>query len=180
MISKKTFSMLALAAAPSFMALAYAHAPMPLPPGPVAPPGHMGMGPMMPPPLMSMLHGVDLTKEQRDKIHALMHGHRTERREAMHQRFDLDQKIGALLMAKGPVDKTKLDALVKQKEALNAKDEEAMAVDAVAIHDILTPEQLDKARTTQEKLDALEGQIRDLLRPPHAKGDADKDEADAP
>lgn len=178
MISKKTFSMLALAAAPSFMALAYAHAPMPLPPGPMAPPGHMG--PMMPPPLMGMLHGVDLTKEQRDKIHALMHGHRAERRDAMHQRFDLDQKISALLMAKGPVDKAKLDALIKQKEALSAKDEEAMATDAVAIHDILTPEQLDKARTTQEKLDALEGQIRDLLRPPHAKGDADKDEADAP
>lgn len=178
MISKKTFSMLALAAAPSFMALAYAHAPMPLPPGPMAPPGHMG--PMMPPPLMGMLHGVDLTKEQRDKIHALMHGHRAERRDVMHQRFDLDQKISALLMAKGPVDKAKLDALIKQKEALSAKDEEAMAADAVAIHDILTPEQLDKARTTQEKLDALEGQIRDLLRPPHAKGDADKDEADAP
>ncbi|WP_159103428.1 Spy/CpxP family protein refolding chaperone [Asaia prunellae] len=175
MISKKTFCMLAIAAAPSFMALAHAHAPVPLPPGP---PGHMG--PMMPPPLMGLLRGVDLTKEQREKIHALMHGHRTERREAMHQRFDLDHQIAALLMAKGPVDRAKLDTLIKQKEVLNAKDEEAMAADAVAIHDILTPEQLDKARMTQEKLDSLEGQIRDLLRPPHAKGDADKDEPDAP
>ncbi|WP_122049364.1 Spy/CpxP family protein refolding chaperone [Asaia bogorensis] len=179
MISKKTFCMLALAAAPSFAAIAYAHAPAPVPNGPVPPPpGHMGM--MMPPPLMGMLRGVDLTKEQRDKIHALMHAHRQDRREAMHQRRDLDTQIGALLLAKGPVDKAKLDGLIKQKEALNAKDEEAMAADAVAIHDVLTPEQLDKARVTQDKLDALEGQIRDLLRPPHVKGAADKDDDDAP
>lgn len=179
MISKKTFCLLALAAAPSFMALAHAHGPAPVPAGPVPPPpGHMGM--MMPPPLMGLLRGVDLTKEQRDKIHAMMHAHRKERHEAMKQRHDLDGQIGALLMAKGPVDKTRLDGLIKQKEALNAKDEEAMAADAVAIHDILTPEQLDKARTTQEKLDALEGQIRDLLRPPHDKPMSDKDDDEAP
>ncbi|RUT24513.1 hypothetical protein C0V97_16420 [Asaia sp. W19] len=181
MISKKTFCLLALAAAPSFMALAHAHGPAPAP-GPVGPvpppPGHMGM--MPPPPLMGLLRGVDLTKEQRDKIHTMMHAHRQERREAMHQRRDLDGQIGALLLAKGPVDKAKLDGLIKQKEALNAKDEEAMAADAVAIHDVLTPEQLDKARTTQAKLDALESQIRDLLRPPHAKNVADKDDDDAP
>ncbi|WP_025823864.1 Spy/CpxP family protein refolding chaperone [Asaia astilbis] len=172
--------MLAIVAAPSFLALAHAHAPIPASGGPLPPPDHMGFMPPPPPPLMGMLHGVELTKEQRDKIHSLVHAHHAERRADMRQHRDLDRQIGALFLAKGPIDKTKLDGLIKQKEALNAKDEEARAADAVAIHDILTPEQLDKARVTQDKLDALEGQIHDLLRPPHVKGDADKDDPDAP
>lgn len=180
MISRKTFILLSLAAMPSLVAVAEAQPPAPV--GSAMHPGmHPGHGPMMPPPLMGLLRNVGLTKAQHEKIHAILHAGRAERRAAMQQHRDIDRQIEGLLLSAGAVDKTKLAGLLRQKEALDAKQDAAMAEDAVRIHDVLTPEQRDKARVTREKLTALESQIHDLLRPHRdgmaaGKGDAGKDD----
>ncbi|AQS87514.1 hypothetical protein A0U93_05700 [Neoasaia chiangmaiensis] len=152
-----------LAAAPAFLAAAHGQD--------VAPPPHEMHGPhgrMM----MPMLAGIDLTKQQREKLHALWKSHHGDMRASWHRERDLDDQIAAVLMADGTVDRARLTALFQQKDALRAQAEQASIDDAIQVHDILTPQQLAQARATHAKLEGLEQQIHDLLKPPHDDVDA--------
>lgn len=157
MISKKFICALALAAAPSLVAVGFAQA------GPPNGGGHHEFfhGPM------PMLIGVDLTKQQKKQLHDIFKDHRGEMRAQWQQEREIDRQISALLLSDGAVDKAKLAALFKQKDMLHEHDDQGMIDDAVKVHDILTPEQRAKARATQEKLESLHEQIEELVKPPH-------------
>ncbi|GBQ27643.1 hypothetical protein AA0472_2463 [Acetobacter estunensis NRIC 0472] len=114
-----------------------------------------------------MLHGVDLTAEQKTSLKKIFkEGH--ESGKALHtQERTLHDQIANQLMTPGKIDRSQLDSLVQQQSALHAKEEAARIDTAVKIHDLLTTKQLTEAKDRQDKIKALMDQIHQIDHPEH-------------
>ena len=132
--------------------------------------GPGGPGHMMPPDAAMrfpmILRALDLTDEQRSQVHAIMDAHRDRFRALATQLHTADDAVAARLFASTPLTATDLateSAAVTQ--ARSALQQEGLAV-AVAIRNILRPDQLTKAATIHEKMEALHAEMKALLGEP--------------
>lgn len=115
--------------------------------------------------MMGLLAGVDLTPEQKAALDAMQKDNRDTMRAKMDRMRLIDGQIAAVLMANGPVDRSKLAGLVQQKAALMDEGRQAWIDDAVKVHDLLTPQQLATARSVHEKMESLRSQMHALMTP---------------
>jgi len=123
--------------------------------------------------MMPMLSGVTLTPDQEKQIHEIMKSGRHDGHESWDKMKSLHEQVEATLFAPGKVDQAKLTSLTQQIDAMHAQeDADRMAV-AVKVHDILTPEQLALAQQNNAKIESLQQQLGELMRPPHDHGDHD-------
>lgn len=131
------------------MAMGQAHAQ------PQPPMGPHGCGPGG----LPFLEGVNLTAKQKDSVKKIFkQGH--EDMKALHkQEHDLHDQFEAIMLTPGKVDQAKLDALVTEQNALDAKQNAAREATAVKMHDILTAEQISAAKDRHDKIRALQDQI---------------------
>ncbi|WP_086643222.1 Spy/CpxP family protein refolding chaperone [Acetobacter sp. DsW_063] len=138
-------------------AVAHDHPPMEAGPGPHGP----GMGG----PGFPMLEGLDLTSKQKSALHDIFKQVHEDKKDARDQGRDIHEQITNILLTPGAVDKTQLATLQQQEEALHAKEDAARLDVAVKIHDLLTPEQLAKAKARHDQVSALLKQLHDIERP---------------
>jgi len=132
-------------------------------PGPLPPPFP---GPMMgdgPAAVMPLLVAATLTDEQRAQVHEIM----TSRRTTLDGLFDklrtLNDQLAAKLLAPGALGDQDLASLVEQIAAARTELVEDGVKVALAVRNVLTPEQLAKAADTHKRLEALEAERRELL-----------------
>jgi periplasmic protein CpxP/Spy len=114
---------------------------------------------------LPFLAGLNLTPAQHKQMHAIFATMHKDHKGEWQQVRGLHEQFEDLLLAPGPVDKTKLAALTQQMESLHqAKDAERLDI-AVKIHDILTPAQLAEAKDRADKIRALHEQLHALTAP---------------
>ncbi|MCQ9156931.1 Spy/CpxP family protein refolding chaperone [Acidomonas methanolica] len=114
---------------------------------------------------MGLLAGVDLTPEQKAELDAMRKDNRDTMRAKMGRMRLIDGQIAAVLMADGPVDRSKLAGLAQQKAALMDEGRQAWIDAAIKVHDLLTPQQLATARSVHEKMESLRSQMHALMTP---------------
>ncbi|BCK76529.1 hypothetical protein EMQ_2135 [Acetobacter aceti NBRC 14818] len=119
---------------------------------------------------LPFLEGVNLTAKQKDSVKKIFkEGH--EGMKALHkQEHDLHDQFEAIMLTPGKVDQAKLDALVTEQNALDAKENAARQATAVKVHDVLTAEQISAAKDRHDRIRALQDQIH-AIEHADSKGD---------
>lgn len=114
-----------------------------------------------------MLEGLDLTKQQRKKIDAILReAHDQDRGDDMRDDASkIHQQIQDILTSPGPVDKDKIAALQQQQATLRAQAEARHLDVAARIHDVLTADQLAQVKARQAKIHDLMEQLREVEHP---------------
>ncbi len=140
---------------------ALAHPPMPGP----GPEGFGHGGPGGPGFGMPMLEGLDLTKKQKDAVHQVFRQSHDGMKDLHKQEKALHDQVVALLLTPGKIDSAQLQSLTQQQAALEAKKEAGRMDVAVKIHDILTADQLTKAKERHDKISALLDQLHEIEHP---------------
>lgn len=105
------------------------------------------------------LAGVNLTTKQKDAVKKIFKDGHEDMKSLHKQERDLHDQLETILLTPGKVDQAKLDALVTEQNALDAKENAARQATAVKIHDVLTAEQISAAKDRHDKIRALQGQI---------------------
>ncbi|GCE83208.1 hypothetical protein MSKU15_1559 [Komagataeibacter diospyri] len=140
------------------------------------PPGGCGMmgGPGGPGGFgMPFLGNVQLTSAQHKKLKAILQDSHPDFRADMDKEHQLHKQIQDLLATPGKVDESQIVGLQQQITAMHQQHEAARLQTAIRIHDILTTDQLNQIRETQDKVASLHEQLRALTAPP-APEDAKK------
>ncbi|MBL7233822.1 periplasmic heavy metal sensor [Komagataeibacter oboediens] len=149
---------------------AHHHAPPPPPPGGCGmmggPGGPGGFG-------MPFLGNVQLTAAQHKKLKAILQDSHPDFRADMEKEHQLHKQIQDLLVVPGKVDEAQIVSLQQQITAIHQQHEAGRLQTAIRIHDILTTDQLNQIRDTQDKVASLHEQLRALTAPP-APEDAKK------
>ena len=140
---------------------AHHHAPPPPPGGGCGMMGGPGGGFGMP-----FLGNVQLTSAQHKKLKAILEDSHPDFRADMEKEHQLHKQIQDLLVVPGKVDETQITTLQQQITAMHQQHEAARLQTAIRIHDILTPDQLNQIRDTQDKVASLHEQLRALTAPP--------------
>ena len=111
-----------------------------------------------------MLHGAQLTPDQRAKVKALMADNRTQLRTLFENLKRANDALASRLVGSAPVDAAALKPQVeKVAQARQALMEHGLTV-ALGLRNILTSEQLARVTEKRAKLDDLQRQMRELMR----------------
>lgn len=138
--------------------------------------GHMGMGHtgMMHEDgsaFMMLLKFADLTPAQRNQVHEIL---RSERAQMMsvHREFQqVHEQLAAKLLAPGAVSAADLEPLEQKAFRCQKQIGQNMVDSALAIRNLLTPEQLARLGEAHRKLENLHAQIQSLMGPGQEEGD---------
>ncbi|MCE2564271.1 periplasmic heavy metal sensor [Komagataeibacter sp. FNDCF1] len=144
----------------SGQALAAHHAPPPPPGcnGGMGGPGGFGG--------MPFLGNVQLTSAQHKKLKAILQDSHPDFHADMEKEHQLHRQIQDLLATPGKVDESQIVGLQQQIAQMHQLHEAARLQTAIRIHDILTTDQLNQIRATQDKVASLHEQLRALTAPP--------------
>ncbi|AHI26028.1 hypothetical protein H845_2098 [Komagataeibacter xylinus E25] len=153
-----------MAAGFSGQAVAAHHAPPPGGCGMMGGPGGFGM---------PFLGNVQLTAAQHKKLKAILQDSHPDFHADMDKEHQLHKQIQDLLATPGKVDESQIVGLQQQITQIHQQHEAARLQTAIRIHDILTTDQLNQIRETQDKVASLHEQLRALTAPP-APDDAKK------
>jgi Spy/CpxP family protein refolding chaperone len=129
----------------------------------------MGGGPPMggdgPMPIMMLLHNANLTSEQQDQIHTIMHSNHQQMESLFQQLHSIDQQVSAKLLGSTAVTASDFTALEQQKAQIQQQIDQNMINTALQIRGVLTATQLSTAASTNAQLESLHQQIEQLLNP---------------
>lgn len=123
---------------------------------------------------MPFLGNVQLTAAQHKKLKAILQDSHPDFRADMDKEHQLHKQIQDLLATPGKVDESQIVGLQQQITAMHQQHEAARLQTAIRIHDILTTDQLNQIRDTQDKIDSLHQQLRALTAPPPPPEDGKK------
>lgn len=112
---------------------------------------HAGGGEMF-----EILHGLNLTEAQKSQIHTIMESAHSASKSTWQQMHAIHEQIVSGLLAGNTQDQ--LASLVQQEEQLRAQEDSAHLATAIQIRGVLTAEQLSKAASTHQQLEALHAQ----------------------
>lgn len=138
--------------------------------------GHMGMG------HMGMMHEdgsaflmllktADLTPAQRGQVRDILKSERAQMM-SVHREFQaVHEQIAAKLLAPGAVTAADLEPLAQKAFRSQKQIDQNMIDTAVAIRNILTPEQLARVSDVHRKLESLHSQIQSLMGPDQDEGE---------
>ncbi|HEX3945079.1 MAG TPA: periplasmic heavy metal sensor [Rhizomicrobium sp.] len=136
--------------------------------------GHHGMGGMHGSPFLMLLQSADLTPAQQSQIQLILNSNKAQM-EALHAQLQsVHEQFAAKLLGQGSVSTANLKPLVEQATRAEAALTQNMADTAVAVRNVLTPEQVKKLADVHRKLHSLHNQIRGLMGSGDDMGGADK------
>ena len=126
------------------------------------PMGPMGDGPGMFLPLL--LRGVGLTAEQKEQVRAIMDAHHKTFPELFRQLRTAHDELATKLLASGDVKAEDLTSPAQRITQLRDQLLQEGTQVMLAVRQVLTPEQLAKAAQIKERMDALQDEMRSLMR----------------
>ncbi|MDI2113450.1 Spy/CpxP family protein refolding chaperone [Commensalibacter nepenthis] len=170
MFNKKMLTSMVVASGLSLGAIgaAFAHpeASPPPPPGelPPPPPSHRlgGMFGSAVGPMGMIFQGVKLTKEQREKIHTIFDAARKEEKTNREAMKSIHDQMAAALLSPGKVTAETLQPVLDKQTALEKTIKESHVKTILALRDVLTPEQLAKAKVRYTKIKSIREQMKEL------------------
>jgi len=110
-----------------------------------------------------MLHALDLSADQKQKVGDILTAHRPTLAQLRANEKTATQALAAKLLGTGTVTQPDLDALVQQEsQARTALMRERLAA-ALEVRNVLTPQQIQKAATIRAGMQGLHAQMRQLL-----------------
>ena len=130
------------------------------------PGGPMGGPPLVPPPVMMALRAAALTPAQQKQIHDIMEASRTTSDPQTQQLRSIRDQIADKLLSSGSVSAPDLAPLLAQQTAIQQQLDNQMISTAIQIRGVLTPDQLSRVASVNEKLKAIHTQIESILGPP--------------
>jgi|SRR5580658_269590 Spy/CpxP family protein refolding chaperone len=128
--------------------------------------GPMDGPPLVPPPVMMALRAAALTPTQQKQIHDIMAASRTTSDPLMQQMHSIRDQIADKLLSSGSVSAADLAPLLAQQTAIQQQLDSQMISTAIQIRGVLTPDQLSRVASVNEKLKAIHTQIDSILGPP--------------
>ena len=129
------------------------------------PGGPMGGPPLVPPPVMMALRAAALTPAQQKQIHDIMEASRTTSDPQTQQLHSIRDQIADKLLSSGSVSAPDLAPLLAQQTAIQQQLDNQMISTAIQIRGVLTPDQLSRVASVNEKLKAIHTQIDSILGP---------------
>ena len=172
---------LALAAAFGVMGVQSAGAQMPGAPAMSMPEGHAGMGHhgmgfMHDAPFMMLLKSANLTTAQHAQVRQILESDHAQMKPVMKQFHALHEQIAGKLLATGPLSASDLAPLTKQAFKLQQQLDQNMIDTALAIRNVLTPEQIARLAQVHQQLSNLHQQIKSLMGP--EQGDTNEEQSE--
>jgi Spy/CpxP family protein refolding chaperone len=143
----------------------------PPPGGPMGGPpmgGPFGGPPPVPPPLMMALRAAALTPAQQKQIQDIVNASRTSSAPQMQQMHSIRDQIADKLLSSGSVSAADLAPLLAQQTAIQQQLDNQMVATAIQIRGVLTPDQLSKVASVNDRLKQIHTQIDSILGPPDA------------
>jgi Spy/CpxP family protein refolding chaperone len=135
--------------------------------------GHHGMGGMHGSPFLMLLQSADLTPAQQSQIQLILNSNKAQM-EALHAQLQsVHEQFAAKLLGQGGVTAADLKPLVQEATRAETALTQNMADTAVAVRNVLTPEQVKKLADVHRKLHSLHNQIRGLMGSGDDMGGAD-------
>jgi Spy/CpxP family protein refolding chaperone len=172
---------LALAASFGVMGVQTATAQMPAAPAMSMPEshggmGHHGMGMMHDAPFMMLLKSANLTAAQHAQVKQILESEHSQTKPLMKQFHALHEQIAGRLLATGPLSAADLAPLTKQAFKLQQQLDQNMIDTALAIRNVLTPEQINRLGQVHQQLSNLHKQIQNLMGPEQNDANGDQSE----
>lgn len=128
--------------------------------------GHEGMGHMGmhgdPSHFMMLLKSANLTSAQHAQVRQILEADHAQMKPVMRQFHALHEQVAARLLSAGPVNASDLAPLTRQASKLQQQIDQNMLNTALAIRNLLTPEQLNRLAQVHQQLQNLHEQIRSL------------------
>ena len=112
---------------------------------------------------MMLLKSADLTPAQQSQVQLILNSSHTQMTALHGQLMALHEQISAKLLGPGTVTSADLKPLVQQASAIEGNLNQSMADTAIAIRNVLTPEQLAKLAQVHKKLHDLHTQVQQLM-----------------
>jgi Spy/CpxP family protein refolding chaperone len=112
---------------------------------------------------MEFLHGVTLTDAQKTQLHTIMQTTWSQTKPIMQQMHKIHDQIITDLLGANAVTQDQLTPLVQQEEQLRAQIDAAKLSTALQVRGLLTQEQLAKASTVHQQLEALHAQEHEVM-----------------
>jgi Spy/CpxP family protein refolding chaperone len=114
-------------------------------------------------PFLMLLRSADLTPAQKSQVHLILNSNRGQMMALHQQLMSLHEQMSDRLLGSGSVSSADLKPLVQQASALEGKLNQNMADTAIAIRNVLTPDQVKKLAAVHKKLRDLHTQIQQLM-----------------
>jgi Spy/CpxP family protein refolding chaperone len=113
--------------------------------------------------LMILLRSANLTPAQESQVRQIVASSRPQMQTLHAQMEALHQQIADKLLTPGQVSAGDIRPLVQKMSGIEAKLTENMTATAIAIRNVLTPEQLKQLAQVHRKLRDLHTQVRRLM-----------------
>ena len=110
-----------------------------------------------------ILHALDLSADQNQKVQDILTSHRTSLAPLIANEKAAKQALADKLFGTGTVTPQDLDALVQQESQARTALMRARFATALEVRGILTPEQIQKAATIRAHMKDLHAQMHQLL-----------------
>jgi Spy/CpxP family protein refolding chaperone len=137
--------------------------------------GHHGMGFMHDAPFMMLLKSANLSTAQHTQIKQILKSDHAQMKPVMQQFHALHEQIAGKLLASGPLSAADLAPLTKQASRLQQQLDQNMIDTALAIRNVLTPEQINRLSQVHQQLSSLHKQIQNLMGP---QGDTGEEQSE--
>ncbi|MGH6890139.1 MAG: Spy/CpxP family protein refolding chaperone [Rhizomicrobium sp.] len=125
--------------------------------------GHMGMMHEGGSAFMMLLRSANLTHAQRGQLREILRSEKAQMI-SVHREFQaVHEQLAARLLAPGAVTAADLEPLEQKALGCQQQIDRQMLDTAIAIRNILTPEQLTRLSQVHRKLESLHAQIQNLI-----------------
>jgi Spy/CpxP family protein refolding chaperone len=114
-------------------------------------------------PFMMLLKSANLTAAQQQQVQLILNSDKAKMQGLHQQLFSLHEQISAKLFGTGAVTSADLKPLVQQASRIEADLNQNMADTALAIRNVLTPDQVKHLADVHQKLHNLHAQIQGLM-----------------
>jgi Spy/CpxP family protein refolding chaperone len=114
-------------------------------------------------PFMMLLKSANLTSAQQQQVQLILNSDRAKMEGIHKQLFSLHEQMAAKLFGTGAVTSADLKPLVQQASRLESELNQSMADTAVAVRNVLTPDQIKHLAEVQQKLHSLHAQMQGLM-----------------
>jgi Spy/CpxP family protein refolding chaperone len=121
-------------------------------------------------PLPILLRNANLTEAQKQQVHKIFSDRRTASKSEFEQLKAAKEQIAAKYASAGPVTAADLSAPLQQLNQVQEQMTKEQLQDAIAIRNLLTPDQVKNLGQTKSKLDQIRSEMKSLF----AKGDGSK------
>ena len=138
--------------------------------------GHHGMGMMHDAPFLMLLKSANLTAAQHAQVKQILESEHSQTKPLMKQFHALHEQTAGRLLATGPLSAADLAPLTKQAFKLQQQLDQNMIDTALAIRNVLTPEQINRLAQVHQQLSNLHQQIQNLMG--REQNDANEDQSE--